>query len=163
MSILRRGKLRIEDNYMKRLERRKQRQEEGIAHQLEQGRKIQSLMLTNSEEDNMRAYRILNDEQQHYKSNAFKQWICLFFGISIGLLLGVPTQMIYSEFGFAWYNRSGLDKVAFQNLKTLKFDDVYSDELLVTSYEYNSKTPRFYSKYFKNKIWILQRISYFKR
>jgi patatin-like phospholipase/acyl hydrolase len=26
---------------------------------------------------------------------------------------------------------------------------VYADELLVTSYEYNSKTPRFYSKYFR--------------
>jgi patatin-like phospholipase/acyl hydrolase len=31
----------------------------------------------------------------------------------------------------------------------LNFDDVYADELLVTSYEYNSKTPRFYSKYFR--------------
>ena len=26
---------------------------------------------------------------------------------------------------------------------------MYADELLVTSYEYNSKTPRFYSKYFR--------------
>ena len=49
--------------------------------------------------------------------------------------------MIYSEFGFAWYNRSGLDRIAFSNLKSLRFDDIYADELLVTSYEYNSKTP----------------------
>ena len=62
----------------------------------------------------------------------------------------IQTQMIYSEFGFAWYNRSGLDRIAFSNLKSLRFDDIYADELLVTSYEYNSKTPRFYSKYFKN-------------
>lgn len=91
MAFLSRGKTKIEDNYMKRVEKRRHRREEDIADYLEQGRKIQQLMLTNSEEDNMRAYQILNDEQQHYKSNAFKQWICLVFGISIGILLGVPT------------------------------------------------------------------------
>jgi hypothetical protein len=66
-------------------------------------------MLANSEEDNMRACQILNDEKLHYKSNSFKQWICLVFGISFGFLLGMPTQMIYTEFGYAWYDRSGLD------------------------------------------------------
>jgi len=40
MSIYQKGKTRIEDNYMKRMERRRQRKEEGIADQLEQGRKI---------------------------------------------------------------------------------------------------------------------------
>ena len=69
-------------------------------------------MLTNSEEDNTRAYQLLSDEQQHYRSNNFKQWICLVFGISIGLLLGVPTQLLYGEFGYAWYDRQGLDMIA---------------------------------------------------
>jgi hypothetical protein len=69
-------------------------------------------MLANSEEDNSRASQLLNDEKEHYKSNAFKQWICLIFGISIGILLGVPTQWLYSDFGYAWYDRDGLDKVA---------------------------------------------------
>jgi hypothetical protein len=56
MSILQKGKTKIEDNYMKRVERRNKKKEEVVADQLEQGRKIQQLMLTNSEEDNMRAY-----------------------------------------------------------------------------------------------------------
>ena len=36
-----------------------------------------------------------------------------------------------------------------QNLGDVTFDDVASDELLVTSYEFNSHSPRYYSKYFK--------------
>jgi hypothetical protein len=40
MSSYQKGKTRIEDNYMKRMERRRQNREEGITDQLEQGRKI---------------------------------------------------------------------------------------------------------------------------
>ena len=30
----------------------------------------------------------------------------------------------------------------------MRFDDILSDEILITSYEYNGKSPRFFSKYF---------------
>ena len=56
MHILKRSKINIEENYMQRRERMRERREEDIALHLEQGRKIQMLMLANTEQDNMRAY-----------------------------------------------------------------------------------------------------------
>lgn len=72
------------------------------------------------------------------------------FGIIIGILFGGVTQVFFEDFAKAWYNRQGLDDYTKQNLQDLTFDDVSADELLVTSYEFNSHSPRFYSKYFKS-------------
>lgn len=37
-----------------------------------------------------------------------------------------------------------------QYFEELTFDDIFAEELLVTSYEFNSKTPRFFSKSFRH-------------
>ena len=72
------------------------------------------------------------------------------FGITIGILVGGVTQIFFEDLGHAWYKRAGLDQLTKQHLEDLTFDDVSADELLVTSYDFNSHAPRFYSKYFRN-------------
>jgi patatin-like phospholipase/acyl hydrolase len=49
----------------------------------------------------------------------------------------------------SFYSRRGLDYLLNKYFEDLSFDDLFVEELLVTAYEFNSKTPRFFSKTFK--------------
>lgn len=50
--------------------------------------------------------------------------------------------------GLALYNRDGLDSLTKEFLGENRWDNILQDDLLVTTFDYNSMSPRFYSKYF---------------
>jgi patatin-like phospholipase/acyl hydrolase len=67
----------------------------------------------------------------------------------IGFALA-PVCVAYLKYaGFPFYSRVGLDGEAQDKLGDATFSDVQVTELLIASYEYNSQTPRFFSKYFE--------------
>lgn len=53
--------------------------------------------------------------------------------------------------GFSFYNREGLDNSLKINLGDATFDNLLVEELMVTAFDYNSRTPRFFSKYFREE------------
>lgn len=58
-------------------------------------------------------------------------------------------MIIVNKLGLSFYNRDGLDELLEKYFQDLDFNDILSKELLITSYEYNSKSPRFFSRAFK--------------
>lgn len=87
-----------------------------------------------------------------FKSGMFKKWLCLSFGIFIGILLAVPMQLVLPKLVYAQYDRlAGLETVAENQFHEMTFDDVITDELMIPAYEYNFNQPRFFSKYFRDK------------
>jgi len=92
----------------------------------------------------------LFDEIYFYKRAAYKKWLCLSFGILIGICLAVPTQIFLPSLLYAKYDRTGLDDLAKATFGDLTFDDITVDELFIPAFSYNYHKPRFFSKYFKN-------------
>lgn len=82
------------------------------------------------------------------KSNVFKKWICTAVGLLIGIILAPLTIKIASALGLSFYSRKGLDDLLYSHYGNMTFNDITVSDLLVNSFEYNSQTPRFFSKAF---------------
>jgi len=75
-------------------------------------------------------------------------WLCTIIGVILGVILAPLTLKVWNFAGYSLYDRSGLDDSLLKNLGTYSWDNIIVDDLIITAYEYNSKQPRFYSKYF---------------
>jgi patatin-like phospholipase/acyl hydrolase len=106
------------------------------------------LVLLSNEQQLNRAYTILYHERQKYRRNIFKKWICLAIGLTIGLLLSFPMLILFEAIGFSFYNREGLDGALQERFGDAGFSNLNVDELMIAAFEFNSQTPRFFSKYF---------------
>lgn len=72
----------------------------------------------------------------------------MFVGAIIGGLLAPVSIMLVKFLGFSLYSRVGLDAKLLEYYGDYTFDDILADDLLVTAFEYNSFSPRFFSKAF---------------
>ena len=66
-------------------------------------------------------------------------WICTVVGIIIGIILAPATLVLWDFMGYSLYDRSGLDGLAESKLGNYTWKNIIVDDLLITSYEYNSK------------------------
>ena len=105
-------------------------------------------MLTQNEIELEKAFALLLREKTKYKKNYFKMWLCTIIGVILGVLLAPLTLEIWEFTGYSLYDRTGLDLLAEEKLGNTTWNDILVDDLMITAYEYNSKQPRFYSKYF---------------
>jgi len=80
----------------------------------------------------------------------FKKWVVTVVGLLIGVLLAPLCIELVTLIGFSFYNRAGLDSSLKEHLGDATFEDITVSELLVAAYEFNSRTPRFYSKIFRD-------------
>ena len=125
---------------------------------IESGKEIEQLLLTNDQEMVDKAYVMLHSEMHQYQNGKFKKWICVAFGIVLALAISAPTILTLRTLLFARYDRSGLESVAQSKFTTgLNFSDVetqdpdHPKQLLIPSFEFNQNQPRFFSQYF-NKL-----------
>ena len=96
------------------------------------------------------AVSLLKREQTQYKNNYFMMWVLTIIGVLIGACLTPLALDIWELLGWALFDRSGLDSLSLDKLGNNSWNDILQQDLIITSYEYNSKQPRFYSKYFNN-------------
>lgn len=121
-----------------------------VAKKFKDGEEIQRLVLTQNEEQLNKALTLIYAEKQRINKNRFKRWIMLVVGCLIGFAISEPLILILRVAGFSLYSRAGLDDELVVKLgKDTTFNDLNIEELLVISYEYNSKSPRFFTKYFQ--------------
>ena len=106
--------------------------------------------MSNDETQIEKAFYILHDAKRNYKKSMFKMWIYTIIGIIIGVIIAPFTLKIYGLLGFAYYDRSGLDSLTQKYIGDVGWNEVLSD-LFIASYDYNSKTPRFFNKYFNRE------------
>ena len=69
-------------------------------------------------------------------------------GTLIGSLLSPLFVTLVQNLGFSFYSRSGLDTSLKTHFGDINYKDIMTNELVIASYEFDSKTPRFYSRYF---------------
>lgn len=69
-------------------------------------------------------------------------------GVLIGCLLGLGVPKISSVLSSSLYDRSAIEGLMDELIGQKNISSAMQDELLVVAYDYNSKQPRFYSKYF---------------
>ena len=118
------------------------------ANRLKNGKEIQRMILTNTEDQVELAFQILHEDIRVYKQNFFKSYVCTLGGVAIGFIVAPITMALSQYLGLALYNRAGLDHLTEEFLGNNTWDNIIQDDLLVTTFDYNSETPRFYSKYF---------------
>lgn len=106
-------------------------------------------MLTHNEESLQKAIKMVLTQQNLYEKNGFKRWICLVVGFIIGAIVASGV-IFYAELKYlAQYDRIGLDLELIKDFnRTTTLKDLNIQELLAISFEYNSRSPRFFSKYF---------------
>jgi len=107
------------------------------------------MIATNNDDQLVKAQALLMKQMSNLKRNAFKRWIVTAVGFILACILSIFTNWIATKLGLSLYNRSGLDKALTHYFGNATFDDIIQNELLVNSYEFNSKTPRFFSKTFQ--------------
>lgn len=94
---------------------------------------------------------LIYNEKSKIKKNKFKRWVCAVIGFIIGFALSSPAILLIQLSGYSFYSRTGLDANLQLHFGERDFNDLTISELMVISYEYNSKNPRFFSKYFLHK------------
>ena len=72
-------------------------------------------------------------EQQRY----YKYYAQAFY-VVVGILIGCIATKIMSILGSAKYNRDSLEQVMKEKLGAYKISQSFTDELLITAYDYNS-------------------------
>lgn len=75
----------------------------------------------------------------------------MLIGTLIGSLLSPIFVSLVQNLGFSFYSRSGLDNQLLTHFGNATYNDIMTRELVIASYEFDSKSPRFYSKYFQDK------------
>ena len=105
--------------------------------QIENGEKIQKLVMANDIEMVDKAFVLLYEDMYTYRRNYFKKWLCFAFGLILAVILIFPTQLAVTKLSYALYDRKGLNYVANLKFEDRRFDDIYADELLVVAYAYN--------------------------
>jgi len=97
------------------------------------------MILTANIDELDNAFALLNGERTKYKNNKFKMWVLTIVGVLIGTCLTPLALNIWEICGWALFDRSGLDQLALDKLGTNGWDNILSNDLIITSYEYNSK------------------------
>ena len=83
---------------------------------------------------------MLHDEIRQYNKNKFKVWIITFIGLTIGCICAPTLVLILRYFGgLSLFDRTGLDKACKENLGENDWSNIIQDDLLIPSYEYDSK------------------------
>mgnify|MGYP006083885917 FL=1 len=70
------------------------------------------------------------------------------FGVFIGCLLGLGVPTISSMLSSSLYDRKAIEGLMDDLIGQKNISSAMQDELLVVAFDYNSKQPRLYSKYF---------------
>jgi len=79
-----------------------------------------------------------------------KKWMVAIPFIIVGIATGYFVPEKIGSLFYAKYDRSGLDTIMTAWFPD-NIENVITDEILITSYEYNFEQPRFYSKYFSEQ------------
>jgi patatin-like phospholipase/acyl hydrolase len=79
-----------------------------------------------------------------------KKWMVAIPFLIVGLAAGYYVPEKIGSLFSAKYDRSGLDTIMTEWFPDY-IENVITDEILITSYEYNFEQPRFYSKYFSEQ------------
>lgn len=82
---------------------------------------------------------LLNRERTKYKNNYFKMWVLTVIGVVLGVVITPVALDIWEFLGWAMFDRSGLDKLSLEKLGNNGWDNILQDDLIITSYEFNSK------------------------
>ena len=77
-----------------------------------------------------------------------KKWYVMFAGIAISGLLGFIVPKLMTMLSNAKYYRTALDDIAAEYYGDMKIAEMLGDEVLIVAYDYNSRQPRFFSKWF---------------
>ena len=106
------------------------------------------MVLLNDVKEIEKAFVLCHNEMRQYKRDYFKMWLMVILGILLGFVVSPLTFKAVELLGMGAFDRSGLDTLVHDFLGELDWDDIIVDDLLVTTFEYNSKQPRFVNKYF---------------
>jgi hypothetical protein len=80
--------------------------------------------------------------------NRYKKWVVCMLGVLIGASLGVGVPTITTILSNSLYDRAAIEGLMDELIGAKNISSAMQDELLVVAYDYNSKQPRLYSKYF---------------
>ena len=80
--------------------------------------------------------------------NRFKKWVVAMIGVVIGITLGLAIPGIYKVLSNSLYDRKAIEGLMDELIGRKNISAAMTDELLIVAYDYNSKQPRLYSKYF---------------
>jgi len=76
--------------------------------------------------------------QQKLDAEKYYKYIALAFYIVVGMILASITISLKNKLGSAKYTRSSLEEVMKEKLGAYKISEAFTDELLITAYDYNS-------------------------
>jgi hypothetical protein len=102
--------------------------------------------------ENVEGYREarghLREAKKTYEKNRYKKWMVALLGVFIGAILGLALPGLYKILSNSLYDRKAIEGLMETLIGSKNISSAMPDELLIVAYDYNSKTPRFYSKHF---------------
>lgn len=96
---------------------------------------------------------LLIASRNRYEQNKPLKWVCVFIGMLFSYIIGyelIPQLAHMYQFNHTGLNpRNGIDTLISDIFgQEPRLENILTEETLIMSYEYNSQTPRFFSKYF---------------
>ena len=91
---------------------------------------------------------LLKSQQLKFKKKRPCYYCWTSVGLCIGALFGFISFNYYKFSHFSIYNRAGLDGLSKKYFGYSTWDKLLIGNLFTPSYDWNSKTPRFYGEYF---------------
>ena len=88
----------------------------------------------------------------YYRKNAYRKYLCLAFGIFLGVILAIPINVFLPYLTVAVYDKTGLRDAAKgefpEQMSFLSDNTIITDELFIPAMGYNSMEPYFFSKFY---------------
>ena len=94
----------------------------------------------------------LRERRTAYLAGRNRKWIVTFVGVLLGVILGFGVPTIWNKLGNALYDRSAITNLMNELIGVYHVKDAITDEVCIVAYDYNSQSPRLYSKYLSNKV-----------
>lgn len=116
-------------------------------HRISQGDQLQKLIESDDYEKIKEAEKLLQQIEGKYKENKQKRWIVAFIGLILGAVIGYFVTVGIFAATDSKYERENFDKILRSYFADYTVENALTEEVLIVSYSYNAREPRFYSKY----------------
>jgi hypothetical protein len=117
-------------------------------HDFVKGEELKSKIDSDSLEQIKAAESELLEVDNKYHETKGRKWIVMLIGTALFAGLGFYLMPKLYALTHSSYDRKGIESICERMFGNVNIDDALTDEVMIVSFEYNSHTPRLFTKWF---------------
>ena len=117
-------------------------------HEFVKGEEIKSKIDSDSLEQIKSAESELLEVDNKYHESKGRKYIVMLIGVTLFAVLGFLIMPTLYAMTHSSYDRKGIESICERMFGNVNIDDALTSEVMIVSFEYNTHTPRLFTKWF---------------